>query len=130
MSGSWPHHKFPKFRRPLHKKYFLLTDVHWSTICSFSGWIGFVTSLIVMWFFGDLCLPDSILDRLCIIVIGCLSFAGQICMVYTVKFESAGSTALIRKSFDVTLAFIFQIIFFHVSLHPNVNTNHETCFTT
>jgi len=34
-------------------------------------------------------------------------------MVYTVKFESAGSTALIRKSFDVTLAFIFQIIFFH-----------------
>ena len=75
-----------------------------------------------MFFFEDLCLPDSVLDRLCIIVIGCLSFAGQICMVYTVKFESAGSTALIRKSFDVTLAFIFQIIFFHVSLHSNVNT--------
>ena len=124
MSG--PTTSSPSSAAPLYKKYILLTDVHWSTICSFSGWIGFVTSLIVMFFFGDLCLPDSNLDRLCIIVIGCLSLAGQICMVYTVKFESAGSTALIRKSFDVTLAFIFQIIFFHVSLiHIS---GIETCY--
>ena len=61
------------------------------------------------------CLPDTYLDRFFIVFIGILSFGGQVALVLLARFESAGTTALLRKSFDVILAFAFQLIFFGVS---------------
>ena len=66
-------------------------------------------------FGNDTCLPESILDRFCIILIGILSFAGQIAFVCSAKFESASTISMLRKAFDVILAFLFQMIFFGVS---------------
>ena len=114
---------------------YFFKDVHWGTVCSFSGLIGFIVSLLLMLVLeNQTCLPDSIFDRAYIVLIGVLSFAGQVTLVYLAKIESnlristaylkkyfrfpffilgAGTTALLRKSFDVILAFAFQIIFFN-----------------
>ena len=92
----------------------IFTDVHWSTVCAFSGFIGFVESLLMMSVFGNSCLPESIVDRLYIILIGILSFFGQVAFVNSTKFENASSVSTLRKSFDVILALIFQWIFFKV----------------
>ena len=53
-------------------------------------------------------------QRLYIVLIGLSSFFGQIALVTLAKLESASSTALLRKSLDVILAFIFQILIFQV----------------
>merc|ERR1740122_14642 len=62
---------------------------------------------------GVTCLPASGLDRLYLVLIGCLSFFAQIGLVLSAQFESAANVALLRKAFDVIFAFIFQILFFH-----------------
>ena len=123
---------------------YFFKDVHWGTVCSFSGLIGFIVSLLLMIVLeNQTCLPDSIFDRAYIVLIGLLSFAGQVTLVYLAKIESnfristaylkkitfmyfrcpffvlgAGTTALLRKSFDVILAFVFQIIFFNSVSFP------------
>ena len=64
-------------------------DVHWGTVCSFSGLIGFIVSLLLMIVLeNQTCLPDSIFDRAYIVLIGVLSFAGQVTLVYLAKIES------------------------------------------
>ena len=49
------------------------------------------------------------------VLIGVLSFFGQITLVCLAQFETASTTALLRKSIDIILAFVFQIVFFGVS---------------
>ena len=129
---------------------YFFKDVHWGTVCSFSGLIGFIVSLLLMIVLeNQTCLPDSIFDRAYIVLIGVLSFAGQVTLVYLAKIESnyknfycilekitvkyfrcpffilgAGTTALLRKSFDVILAFAFQIIFFSRVSFPFLLLTH------
>ena len=79
------------------------------------------------------CLPDSLLDRSFIVLIGILSFGGQVALVVLTKFESASTTALLRKSFDVILAFAFQLIFFGVSsincIKPCIGLSFRFCIS-
>ena len=49
-------------------------------------------------------------------------------MVLSAKFEKAATLALIRKSFDVILAFFFQMLFFQV-LH-NILYTFQNAFST
>ena len=68
---------------------YFVKDVHWGTVCSFSGLIGFIVSLLLMIVLeNQTCLPDSIFDRAYIVLIGLLSFAGQVTLVYLAKIES------------------------------------------
>ena len=72
--------------------------------------------LIAVFTMGEFCLPESKLDRFYIVLVGVLSFIAQIGLVVSAQFESAATVALLRKAFDVIFAFIFQIVFFHVSI--------------
>ena len=95
----------------------IFTDVHWSANCSALGVIGFVESgLVAIVIMGNTCLPESGLERFYLVLIGFLSFFGQIALTLAALFESAANIGLLRKAFDVVLAFIFQILFFQVSL--------------
>ena len=94
----------------------ILTDIHWSANCSALGVIGFVESgLVAVFILGNTCLPESGLERFYLVLIGFLSFFGQIALTLAALFESAANIGLLRKAFDVVLAFIFQILFFQVS---------------
>ena len=94
----------------------IFTDVHWSANCSALGVIGFVESgLVAIVIMGNTCLPESGLERFYLVLIGFLSFFGQIALTLAALFESAANIGLLRKAFDVVLAFIFQILFFQVS---------------
>ena len=80
---------------------YFFKDVHWGTVCSLSGFIGFVVSLLLMVVLeNQTCLPDSIFDRAYIVLIGLLSFAGQVTLVYLAKIESnlRISTAYLKKN--------------------------------
>ena len=94
----------------------IFTDIHWSANCSALGVIGFVESgLVAVVILGNTCLPESGLERFYLVLIGFLSFFGQIALTLAALFESAANIGLLRKAFDVVLAFIFQILFFQVS---------------
>ena len=94
----------------------IFTDIHWSANCSALGVIGFVESgLVAVVIMGNTCLPESGLERFYLVLIGFLSFFGQIALTLAALFESAANIGLLRKAFDVVLAFIFQILFFQVS---------------
>ena len=94
-----------------------LTDIHWSANCSALGVIGFFESgLVAIVILGSsTCLPESGLERFYLVLIGFLSFFAQISLTLAALFESAANIGLLRKAFDVVLAFIFQILFFQVS---------------
>ena len=96
------------------------TDIHWSANCSALGVIGFVESgLVAIVILGNTCLPESGLERFYLVLIGFLSFFAQIALTLAALFESAANIGLLRKAFDVVLAFIFQILFFQVSFRTN-----------
>ena len=76
--------------------------------------------------FEKFCLPESGLDIFWMVLIGILSFAGQIGISLSAHFESAASLALLRKSFDVIFAFLFQIMFFQVSFHDAFYAYYDT----
>ena len=99
----------------LHLIVFDLTDIHWSANCSALGIIGFIqTALFLITIMGCFCLPELALERFYLVLIGFLSFFGQIALTMAALFESAANIGLLRKAFDVVLAFIFQILFFQV----------------
>ena len=89
--------------------------MHWTATVSSFGVFGFFECLVALLLFGETCLPASGLERFNVVLIGCLSFFAQIGLVVSAQFESAANVALLRKAFDVIFAFIFQILFFHVS---------------
>ena len=94
----------------------MLKDVHWSVTLTVFSSFGFVESLIAVIIFTPFCLPESNVDRICLILIGVLSFFGQITFMMSVYIENAATVALLRNAFHVLFAFIFQIVFFQVSM--------------
>ena len=95
----------------------IFTDIHWSANCSALGVIGFVESgLVAVVIMGNTCLPESGLERFYLVLIGFLSFFGQIALTLAALFESAANIGLLRKAFDVVLAFIFQKLKYSANL--------------
>ena len=90
-------------------------EIHWCVVLNYFGWFGFVEGLILCFVLGFTCLPDSDTERAVMVAIGLLSYFGQICLVVSAQLEKASTVALLRKAFDVGLAFAFQMIFFQVS---------------
>ena len=91
------------------------SDVHWSLNCVAVGTIGSLESFFAIYILSnDICLPESGLERFYIVLQGILSIFGQIGLTMAAIFESAANIGLLRKAFDVILAFIFQIAFFRV----------------
>lgn len=79
------------------------------------GVIGFLECLLLVLATSCLCLPESGMDRFYMVQIGVLSCFAQVGLVVTAQLESAGTTALLRKAFDVLFAFLLQITLFKVS---------------
>ena len=101
-------------------------DIHWSVTVSWFGFIGFSEALAVALLLGHTCLPASGHERFLMVIVGACSFLGQMFLTMSGKFENAGTMALLRKAFDVIFAFIFQILFFHVSYYrERFFTKHE-----
>ena len=71
--------------------------------------------MIVTISFGLTCLPETKIDRTLLVASGALLFLSQIFLVWSTKLENAATVALLRKAFDMVLAFVIQIVIFHVS---------------
>ena len=112
--------KIPSWKLQINQIYVFpktisFSDVHWSVTCTIFGILGSFESLVAVLIFAPLCLPDSGMDKFYLVLIGILSFFAQIGLVLAAQFENAATVALIRKACDVIFAFIFQLVFFHVS---------------
>ena len=94
----------------------VLKDVHWSDICTALGLIGFLITLSLSLIGQETCLPSSGIDRFLIILVGLLTFGGQLTLVLLAKIETASFAALLRKAMDVILAFLFQMTIFQVHI--------------
>jgi hypothetical protein len=94
----------------------MIPEIHWSVTLSVFGTVGFIESMSMVFILGYTCLPESGLDRFCMVGVGLLSYFGQIFLVLAAQVESAAMTAILRKAFDVIFAFMFQIIFFQVAV--------------
>ena len=90
--------------------------IHWSVINTIFGSIGFIECLVPVLIFSPLCLPESLIDLVFLILIGVLSFIAQIGLVISCKLEKATTVSIVRKAFDVIFAFIFQILLFQVCI--------------
>ena len=88
--------------------------VNWPPNLSTLGLIGFLETLCTVLIIGGTCFPNYGIERFYLVLTGLLSFLGHVFMVLSAKFEKAATLALIRKSFDVILAFFFQMLFFQV----------------
>ena len=88
--------------------------VHWSVNCSVLRIIGSIESLTALVIMGSLCLPESGYERFLIVVAGVLSFFGQLFLTLAALYENAATIGLLKKAFDVALAFVFQIAYFKV----------------
>lgn len=93
----------------------MLNNIHWSITNSVFGCIGFVQAICVALLIGqNVCLPDSGLETFYVVMTGCLGFFGQFFMQVAASYENAASISLLRKAFDVILAFGFQLLLFKV----------------
>ena len=77
--------------------------------------VGLFETMIITLSFGLTCLPESKIDRSLLVASGALLFMSQIFLVLSTKLENAATVALLRKAFDMVMAFIIQIVIFHVS---------------
>ena len=73
--------------------------------------------MVAVLIFSPLCLPESPIDLIFLILIGVLSFIAQIGLVISCKLEKATTVSIVRKAFDVIFAFIFQILLFQVFMY-------------
>ena len=64
--------------------------------------------------FEKTCLPDSLHQKIFLVLSGCFLFIGQVLLSLSAKFESAATISFLRKSFDMIFAFGIQILFFQV----------------
>ena len=101
-------------RNQLPIPFYLFLDVHWYVILSVLGTTGFLITLFVVLIFQMTCFPEFGVNRFYMVLTGVLSFIGQIFFALWTKFENAAAGALLRKAFDVILAFLFQMLFFQV----------------
>ena len=95
----------------------IIPGIHWSVINTIFGSIGFIECLVAVLIFSPLCLPESPIDLIFLILIGVLSFIAQIGLVISCKLEKATTVSIVRKAFDVIFAFIFQILLFQVCMY-------------
>jgi hypothetical protein len=85
------------------------------------GFIGALLARVVLHFTSfdtisfDEVLPVSYMGWVLLFLVGVLSFLGQIMLTIACKIENAGLVSLIRKSFDIVLSFLVQILVLGVS---------------
>ena len=97
-------------------------DLHWSTVLSVFGCVGFFATFIVAVIIdGDMArkhiFPGSFQEWIMLIVVGLLSFIIQVCFTKALQFEMASTASLERKASDVIFAFLFQICIFMVRVY-------------
>ena len=85
------------------------------------GFFGALTVRLVLHFLSydiiilSSIIPDSPLSWCLLMAVGVLSFLGHMMLITASKIENAGLVALMRKSFDISLSFLIQILVFGVS---------------
>ena len=102
-------------------KHFAPLDLHWSTVLSVFGCIGFFSTFTAAVLIdGNMAtqhiFPTSSKEWSMLIGNGLLSFVVQVCFTKALQFEKASTVSLERKATDVIFAFLFQIIIFMVRL--------------
>lgn len=93
----------------------LLKNIDWSITNTFLGLIGCTQAICLLLVFkSDICLPELGSERLYMVLTGVLTFFGKYFLQVAALYESAASISLLKKAFDVLLAFTFQIFLFKV----------------
>ena len=106
-------------------------DLHWSTILSLFGCIGFFSTFTAaVMIDGEMAtkhiFPTSAQDWSMLIGNGLLSFVVQVCFTKALQFEKASTISLERKATDVIFAFLFQIIIFMVrKFHSKIDASND-----
>lgn len=92
----------------------VLKDVHFSVTLAHLGTIGMVEAVVLGEVLGQgWCLPACGGSRLVVLAIGLLSFLAQVLLTLSLQLMEAGKMSILRKAFDILLAFLFQLLIFH-----------------
>lgn len=89
-----------------------LKGLHYAVIMMNFSIVAIVMSFLASYFLGSLCWLDCGKDRFMVLLLGVLSFAGQVLLTKSLQYEQAGPVAICRTA-DIVFAFIWQVIFFH-----------------
>ena len=104
------------------KIYFFIPDLHWSTVLSVFGCVGFFSTftmavIIDGEFATKHIFPSRFEEWAGLAAVGVLSFVIQVCFTKALQLEMASTASLERKATDVIFAFVFQITIFMVCMN-------------
>ena len=88
-------------------------SVHTSIIMFNNSWISLIETLILTAIFSNFKWQNCGSDGFFIIVLGVVSYLGQLFLTTSLQCEMAGPVSTVRSATDIVLAFVWQITLFH-----------------
>lgn len=86
--------------------------VHYSVIMFNFGWVALIETLILTLLMDGYSVPTKAIEWFYILILAFLSFTGQVLLTRSLQLEAAGVVAVVRAATDISLAFLWQILFF------------------
>lgn len=87
--------------------------VHYSVIMFNFGWVALIETVILTFLMDGYSLPTKTIEWFYIVILALLSFTGQVLLTRSLQLEAAGVVAVVRAATDISLAFIWQMLFFY-----------------
>lgn len=86
--------------------------VHYSVIMFNFGWVALIETMILTLLMDGYSMPTKSIEWFYILILALLSFTGQVLLTRSLQLEAAGVVAVVRAATDISLAFIWQMLFF------------------
>ncbi|XP_054724484.1 solute carrier family 35 member G1-like [Uloborus diversus] len=90
-----------------------MKDIHFSVILIYFGWTGVLENGILNGIFEFYEVQKCGWDTVQVLLIGIAGFLGHISLVLAFQIEAAGIVSIMKSSFDIIVAMLFQILFFN-----------------
>ncbi|XP_074602357.1 solute carrier family 35 member G1-like [Brevipalpus obovatus] len=90
-----------------------IKHVHHLIILSNYAWVAAIGMAVITYFMDGFGLPKDDKAPWCLMMMGMLSFYGQVLFTKALQVEEAGIIAVVRSSCELILAFVFQVTLFH-----------------
>ena len=89
-----------------------LKEVDLFLLVFYNAFSGSLITVVITGVFGSYALVIDTTTALLILLMGCLSFYGQVAMTLSLKLDEAGSISITHKALSILFSFIAQIVYF------------------
>ncbi|XP_035231176.1 solute carrier family 35 member G1-like [Stegodyphus dumicola] len=95
-----------------------MKDVHFSITVIYSGFLGMLENGAIAAAVSSYSSPRCGYDTFLILLIAAFGFLGLCGLILAIQTEAVGIVTVTKASLDITIAMVFQVIFFNT--HPNI----------